>query len=246
MLDTASTYVEDYRRDGYVSGLRVFSETEALDIRREVEALERTYPVLDAMQREDLPLLVNGAAALSTVHVFDRASRFIEDSLARLVRDFPELRIVFEHITTADAAAFVTEAPATVAATVTPQHLLYNRNAMLAGGIRPHFYCLPVLKREHHRQALVAAAASGNPKFFLGTGWRPRSRPAGAPESSAPTPPSSSTQRPSIERVRSTGSRDSQASTAPASTACRAIAAASGCCARPGGSRNGTDSAMPG
>jgi dihydroorotase len=161
------------KASGAVYAAKLYPAGATTNAENGVTRLERIYPVLGAMQREDLPLLVHGEATLSTVDVFDRESRFIDDSLARLVRDFPELRIVFEHITTADAAAFVTEAPATVAATITPQHLLYNRNAMLAGGIHPHFYCLPVLKREHHRQALVAAASSGNPKFFLGTDSAP-------------------------------------------------------------------------
>lgn len=138
-----------------------------------VTRLEHIFPLLEAMQREDMPLLVHGEATDAEIDVFDRERRFIDDSLVPLIRDFPELRIVFEHITTADAAAFVREAPLTVAATITPHHLLYNRNAILAGGIRPHFYCLPVLKRERHRQALVEAAISGNSKFFLGTDSAP-------------------------------------------------------------------------
>jgi dihydroorotase len=138
-----------------------------------VTQIERIYPVLDAMQRSDLPLLVHGEATAPTVDIFDREQRFIDDTLAGLVRDFPALRIVFEHITTEEAVQFVREAPATVAATITPHHLLYNRNAILAGGIWPHFYCLPVLKRERHRQALVEAATGGNPKFFLGSDSAP-------------------------------------------------------------------------
>jgi dihydroorotase len=125
------------------------------------------------MQREGMPLLVHGEATAPEIDIFDRERRFIDDSLTRVIRDLPELRIVFEHITTSDAAQFVRDAPKTVAATITPHHLLYNRNAILAGGIRPHFYCLPVLKRERHRQALVEAAVSGNPKFFLGTDSAP-------------------------------------------------------------------------
>jgi dihydroorotase len=146
-----------------------------------VSQIERIYPVLEAMQRLGLPLLVHGEATAPTVDIFDRERGFIDDTLAGLVRDFPALRIVFEHITTEEAVQFVREAPTTVAATITPHHLLYNRNAILAGGIRPHFYCLPVLKRERHRQALVEAATSGSPKFFLGTDSAPHS--IGAKES---------------------------------------------------------------
>jgi dihydroorotase len=129
--------------------------------------------VLDAMQRADMPLLIHGEVTDGDVDVFDREAVFIERTLAGLVRDLPELRIVFEHITTADAVDFVRAAPATVAATITPQHLHINRNAMFAGGIRPHAYCLPVAKRERHRRALRAAATSGDAKFFLGTDSAP-------------------------------------------------------------------------
>ena len=120
-----------------------------------------------------MPLLLHGEVVDSDVDVFDREAVFIERHLTQLIRDFPKLKIVLEHITTRQAAEFVAAAPAHVAATITVHHLLYNRNAMFKGGIRPHMYCLPVLKREHHRQALIAAAISGNPKFFLGTDSAP-------------------------------------------------------------------------
>ena len=113
--------------------------------------------------------------------VFDRERRFIDERLSRILRDFPGLRVVFEHITTSDAVAFVREGPQTLAATITAHHLLYNRNAMFAGGMRPHLYCLPVLKRETHREALVKAATSGDPRFFLGTDSAPHAQ--GAKES---------------------------------------------------------------
>jgi len=133
----------------------------------------RCYPVFEEMQRQGMPLLVHGESIDPAVDVFDREAVFIEQILTPLVRDFPELRIVLEHITTQAAVDFVTEASANVAATITVHHLLMNRNAMFQGGIRPHHYCLPVLKREGHRQALVAAATGGNPKFFLGTDSAP-------------------------------------------------------------------------
>ena len=129
-----------------------------------------------------MPLLLHGEVVDGDIDVFDREAVFIERHLTRLLRDFPALRIVLEHITTRQAAKFVASAPANVAATITVHHLLYNRNAMFRGGIRPHFYCLPILKRESHRQALVAAAISGNPKFFLGTDSAPHA--VGAKESS--------------------------------------------------------------
>ncbi len=141
-----------------------------------VTRLEHIYPVLEAMQSEDLPLLVHGEVTDPDVDIFDREAVFIERHLGDLTQRFPELRLVLEHVTTAAGVDFVTQASPRVAATVTAHHLLYNRNAMLAGGIRPHYYCLPVLKREPHRQALIAAVTSGNPKFFLGTDSAPHPR----------------------------------------------------------------------
>ncbi len=129
--------------------------------------------VLEAMQDIGMPLLIHGEVTEAQVDIFDREAVFIERTLSGLVRDFPALKIVFEHITTADAAAFVESSGPCVAATITPQHLHINRNAMFAGGLRPHAYCLPVAKREMHRLALRTAATSGNPKFFLGTDSAP-------------------------------------------------------------------------
>jgi dihydroorotase len=129
--------------------------------------------VLERMQAIDMPLLIHGEVTDPSVDIFDREKVFIERTLVGVVRDFPNLRIVFEHITTKDAVDFVTAAGPNIAATITPQHLHINRNAMFAGGIRPHAYCLPVAKRELHRLALRAAATSGNPKFFLGTDSAP-------------------------------------------------------------------------
>jgi dihydroorotase len=131
------------------------------------------YPALEAMQRIGMPLLVHGEVTDRDVDVFDREAVFIERTLSGLVRDFPALKVVFEHITTADAVDFVNASGPNVAATITPQHLMLNRNAMFDGGIRPHAYCLPVIKRETHRLALRAAATSGSPKFFLGTDSAP-------------------------------------------------------------------------
>jgi dihydroorotase len=125
------------------------------------------------MQRIGMPLLVHGEVTDKDVDIFDREAVFIERTLAGLVRDFPELRIVFEHITTAEAAAFVAESGPLIGATITPQHLIINRNAIFDGGIRPHAYCLPVAKREAHRLAVRRAAVSGSPKFFLGTDSAP-------------------------------------------------------------------------
>jgi dihydroorotase len=140
-----------------------------------VTNIANIYPLLEQMQTIDMPLLIHGEVTDQTVDIFDREKIFIERSLEQLVRDFPALRIVFEHITTKDAVDFVSACSANVAATITPQHLHINRNAMFAGGIRPHAYCLPVAKREEHRVALRKAAVSGNPKYFLGTDSAPHS-----------------------------------------------------------------------
>ena len=138
-----------------------------------VTDLRKIYPTLEAMQREGLLLLVHGEVTSPEIDLFDREAVFIETQLIPLRRDFPELKIVFEHITTQEAAQYVTGGDRFIGATLTAHHLLYNRNAIFTGGIRPHYYCLPVLKRETHRQALVAAAISGNPRFFLGTDSAP-------------------------------------------------------------------------
>jgi len=138
-----------------------------------VTDLRRTYPTLEALQRAGMPLLVHGEVTDPTVDVFDREAVFIDRVMTPLRRDFPELKVVFEHITTREAALYVAQADAFTAATVTAHHLLYNRNALFMGGLRPHWYCLPVLKREVHRRALVEAATSGSPKFFLGTDSAP-------------------------------------------------------------------------
>jgi dihydroorotase len=138
-----------------------------------VTNLSRTYKALEAMQDCGLPLLVHGEVTDPTTDVFDREALFIDSVLEPLRRDFPQLRVVLEHITTREAAQYVTEATGPTAATITAHHLLWNRNAIFQGGLRPHYYCLPVLKREQHRLALVAAATSGNPRFFLGTDSAP-------------------------------------------------------------------------
>ena len=138
-----------------------------------VTDLKKIYPTLEAMQKVGMLLLVHGEVTSSDIDLFDREAAFIDTQLIPLRRDFPELKIVFEHITTKDAADYVSEADRFVGATLTAHHLLYNRNAIFTGGIRPHYYCLPVLKRETHRVALLNAATSGNTRFFLGTDSAP-------------------------------------------------------------------------
>lgn len=152
----------------YPAGATTNSDFGVTDIRK----CDRVF---EAMQQVDMPLLLHGEVTDQHVDVFDREKVFIEKYLVSLKQRFPELRIVLEHITTSDAVQFVL-ATDKVAATITPQHLLFNRNSIFKGGIRPHFYCLPILKRETHREALVEAATSGNPKFFLGTDSAPHER----------------------------------------------------------------------
>ncbi len=138
-----------------------------------VNDIKSIYPILEVMEQVDIPLLIHGEVTDNNCDIFDREKVFVESSLSSIVKNFPNLRIVVEHVTTKEAVDFVTSSSNKVAATITPQHLLFNRNAILVGGIRPHLYCLPILKREHHRQALIKAAISGNPKFFLGTDSAP-------------------------------------------------------------------------
>ena len=141
-----------------------------------VRSVASVYPVFEAMQRHDVPLLVHAETTDPEVDVFDREAVFIERTLSRLVTDFPRLRIVLEHVTTAEGVAFVKQHAGQVAATITAHHLLMNRNSLFEHGLRPHHYCLPVLKRERHRQALLDAATSGHPQFFLGTDSAPHLR----------------------------------------------------------------------
>lgn len=138
-----------------------------------VTDLNAVFPVFAAMEELNVPLLVHGEVTDPEIDIFDRERIFIEQKLSTLHQYFPNLRIVLEHVTTREAVQFVQQTPSNIAATITPQHLLYNRNALLVGGIKPHYYCLPILKRETHREALVSAATSGNPKFFLGTDSAP-------------------------------------------------------------------------
>ncbi|WP_111643079.1 dihydroorotase [Marinimicrobium alkaliphilum] len=141
-----------------------------------VTDLAKIYPVLEAMQTADMRFLLHGEVTDASIDIFDREKTFIERTFKQVVSDFPALKMVLEHITTRDAAEFVAQAPANVAATITAHHLLYNRNHMLAGGIRPHYYCLPILKRNTHQAALIDAATSGSPKFFLGTDSAPHAK----------------------------------------------------------------------
>lgn len=169
---TAPEEIERARAAGIVA-CKLYPAGATTNSAQGVTNLRNIYPVLEAMQRQGLLLLVHGEVTSAEIDLFDREAVFIERQLIPLRRDFPNLKIVFEHITTKEAAQYVRDADAFIAATITPQHLLYNRNAIFTGGIRPHYYCLPVLKREEHRLALVQAATSGSSKYFLGTDSAP-------------------------------------------------------------------------
>lgn len=176
---TEATPVAEVARakaSGFVHAIKYYPAGATTNAEAGVTDPARCYPLFAAMEREGLPLLLHGEVTDPAVDVFDREAVFIERYLVPLVRTFPGLKMVLEHITTSGAAAFVSAAPANVAATITAHHLLLNRNAMFEGGLRPHHYCLPVLKRDVHRQALVAAATGGNRKFFLGTDSAPHAR----------------------------------------------------------------------
>ncbi len=160
-------------RDAGVVAVKLYPAGATTNSDAGVTDLRKTYKTLEAMQKAGLLLLVHGEVTSSDIDLFDREAVFIDTQLIPLRKDFPELKIVFEHITTQEAAQYVTESDRFTAASITAHHLLYNRNAIFTGGIRPHYYCLPVLKRETHRLALVQAATSGNAKFFLGTDSAP-------------------------------------------------------------------------
>lgn len=174
--DTPADEIARAKASGIVHAVKYYPAGATTNSQSGVTKLARAYPALAAMETQGMVLAVHGEVTDADVDVFDRERVFVERELATLVRDFPGLRIVLEHATTREGIDFVSAAPPNVAATITPQHLLYARNALFTGGLRPHLYCLPVLKREMHRQALVAAATSGNGKFFLGTDSAPHAR----------------------------------------------------------------------
>jgi dihydroorotase len=161
------------KQSGVVSAAKLYPAGATTNSASGVTNIKKLYPVFEAMQAVDLPLLLHGEVTDADIDIFDREKVYIDRTLTGFVKDFPELKIVLEHITTADAASFVKESTANIAATITAHHLLFNRNHMLVGNIRPHFYCLPILKRNIHQQALIDAATSGSNKFFLGTDSAP-------------------------------------------------------------------------
>jgi len=174
--DTKSQEIAAAKASGFVHAVKYYPAGATTNSENGVTDLRNVYPVIAEMEKHDLPLLLHGEVTDSDVDVFDREAVFIERHLMPLARAFPGLRMVLEHVTTREGVAFVEQAGPNIAATITAHHLLLNRNAMFTGGIRPHAYCLPVLKREVHRAALVRAATGGNPKFFLGTDSAPHGK----------------------------------------------------------------------
>ena len=174
--NTPPTEIIRAKESGAVHGVKLYPAGATTNSDAGVTDIAKCYVTLEAMEQNDLPLLVHGEVTDSDIDVFDKEKMFIDRTLAPLTQRFPHLRIVFEHVTTRDAVAFVKQASGKVAATITAHHLLLNRNAIFQGGIHPHHYCLPILKREIHRQALLEAATSGNAKFFLGTDSAPHSQ----------------------------------------------------------------------
>jgi dihydroorotase len=174
--NTSAAEIARAKASGFVHAVKYYPAGATTNSDAGVTSIARARPALAAMEREGVVLSIHGEVTDPDVDVFDREHVFVDRLLTQIVRDFPGLRIVLEHITTAEAAAFVAAAGPNVAATLTPQHLLYSRNALFQGGVRPHWYCLPILKRETHRRALVAAATSGDPKFFLGSDSAPHAK----------------------------------------------------------------------
>jgi len=173
---TASTPVAEIKQAAeseHIHAFKLYPAGATTNSDSGVANIKAAYPLFAAMEKYGIPLLIHGEVTDEHCDIFDRERVFIETELSTIADNFPALRIVVEHLTTQEAVQFVQSANANIAATITPQHLLFNRNALLAGGIRPHHYCLPIIKRESHRQALVAAATSGNSKFFLGTDSAP-------------------------------------------------------------------------
>nr|WP_246385994.1 dihydroorotase [Halomonas campaniensis] len=174
--NTPAEEIERAHASGLVHAVKLYPAGATTNSDSGVTDLSLCDGAIGAMARLGIPLLVHGEVTSADIDIFDREAVFIERVMKPLLERHPDLKVVFEHITTADAAEFVAAAPANVAATITVHHLLFNRNHMLVGGIRPHYYCLPILKRERHRQALLAAATSGSPKFFLGTDSAPHAQ----------------------------------------------------------------------
>lgn len=170
---TSEQDIQDAVNSSVVSAVKLYPAGATTNSADGVTDIQKRYPIFEKMQKLGLPLLVHGEVTHQDIDIFDREKRFLDDILQPILQHFPELKLVCEHITTADAADFVLAQKSNIAATITPQHLLFNRNHLLVGGVKPHFYCLPILKRQLHQKRLLEVATSGNPKFFLGTDSAP-------------------------------------------------------------------------
>jgi dihydroorotase len=168
--------LKEIKASSKIIGIKLYPKGVTTNSSEGIDSFESGYKIFEMMEELDIPLLIHGEVNDKSVDIFDRERIFIEKHLSRIHKEFPELRIVLEHISTKDSTEFVKDSSNKIAATITPQHLLYNRNELFLGGLRPHAFCLPVLKREEHRVAVLNAAISGNPKFFLGTDSAPHKR----------------------------------------------------------------------
>ncbi|MEB3753751.1 dihydroorotase [Acinetobacter sp. MD2(2019)] len=175
---TAPDEIKKIKDSAHVNAIKLYPAGATTNSDNGVSDIRKVYAVIEQLEKYQVPLLLHGEVTHSHVDIFDREKRFLDEVLSPLLKQFPDLKIVLEHITTKEAAHFVLEQDRNVAATITPQHLLFNRNDMLVGGIKPHFYCLPILKRQTHQQTLLEVATSGNPKFFLGTDSAPHAQDA--------------------------------------------------------------------
>lgn len=173
---TSPQEIQKIKESEYVNAVKLYPAGATTNSANGVSNIRNVYAVLEQLEKHQIPLLLHGEVTHSHIDIFDREKRFLDDVLQPVIQQFSELKIVLEHITTADAAQFVLDQSHKVAATITPQHLLFNRNDMLIGGIKPHFYCLPILKRQSHQTTLLEIATSGNPKFFLGTDSAPHAQ----------------------------------------------------------------------
>ncbi|WOE31730.1 MULTISPECIES: dihydroorotase [unclassified Acinetobacter] len=173
---TSPDEVKKIKASEHVNAIKLYPAGATTNSENGVSDIRKVYAVIEQLEEHQVPLLLHGEVTHHHVDIFDREKRFLDEILTPLLRQFPKLKIVLEHITTSEAAHFVLEQDRNVAATITPQHLLFNRNDMLVGGIKPHFYCLPILKRQMHQQTLLEVSTSGNPKFFLGTDSAPHAQ----------------------------------------------------------------------
>lgn len=177
LTDNTSARVVDSAKESGITAAKLYPAGATTNSDSGVTSLEKIFPALAAMTEAGLPLLIHGEVTHHEIDIYDREKNFIDQQLVPIVEKFPDLRVVLEHVSTSEAVQFVCQAGENVAATITPQHLIYNRNDMLVGGVKPHYYCLPVLKRKNHQQALLDVVAGGSRKFFLGTDSAPHQRP---------------------------------------------------------------------